>query len=267
MTQSFAKYHGLGNDFILLDTEASPPPAHVIRNLCDRHLGIGADGVLFVSPHPEADARMVVYNADGSRPEMCGNGLRCVAFHVAARTHRAPTSVPLRVATDAGIKHCLVRLDPPSPEAYVHIDLGPIPSPVPKTIPTPQAALDLLTTSVGNPHAVLLDAPADLPFHELAPFLATHPSFPSGANVSFATPTQDGFSVRVWERGVGPTLACGTAACAVAAAAIHAGHAKTDCPQVILLPGGPLSVTITAEGHAILEGPARHVFDGTLPDL
>jgi diaminopimelate epimerase len=265
MPQSFAKYHGLGNDFILLDTEASPLPTHVIRALCDRHLGIGADGILLVSPDPDADARMVVYNADGSRPEMCGNGLRCVAFHVAARVHRAPTSVALRIATDAGIKRCLVEIDPPSPEAHVQIDLGPITPPVPKTIPAPQGPLNLLSTSVGNPHAVLLNPPTDLPFHEIAPFLATHPSFPLGANVSFATPTPDGFSVRVWERGVGPTLACGTAACAVAAAAVHAGRASIGRPQTILLPGGPLSVTITAEGHAILEGPARHVFDGTLP--
>jgi diaminopimelate epimerase len=264
MSQPFAKYHGLGNDFILLETDASPLPRHLVRALCDRHLGIGADGILLVSPHPDADARMIVYNADGSRPEMCGNGLRCVAFHVAARLHRTPTSVALAIATDAGIKPCLVEIDPPSPEAHVRIDLGPTTPPVTKTIPIPQAALDLLTTSVGNPHAVLFDPPVDLPFHEVAPLLATHPSFPLGTNVSFATPTPDGFSVRVWERGVGPTLACGTAACAVAAAATHAGHAAFDRPQTLHLPGGPLTVTITSDGHAILEGPARHVFDGTL---
>lgn len=267
MSQPFAKYHGLGNDFILLETDDLALASDIVRFLCDRHLGIGADGILLVSPHPEADARMVVYNADGSRPEMCGNGLRCVAFHVAAKTHQAPTSATLTIATDAGVKHCLVHLDPPSPEAHVQIDLGPVTPPETRTIPTPQATLTLLATSVGNPHAILFDPAADLPFHELAPLLASHPSFPLGANISFAVRSHDAISVRVWERGVGPTLACGTAACAVAAAAVHTGHAAIDRPQTILLPGGPLTVTITPQGHAHLAGPARHVFDGTLPPL
>ena len=264
MALPFSKYHGLGNDFVLLES-SQPFQPDLVQRICDRNRGVGGDGILFVSPHPSADAQMIIFNADGTRPEMCGNGLRCVAFHVAAKSHHHPTSVNVTIATDAGPKDCLVALEPDNPEAVVRIDLGPVAVPSHRTITCHGLELDLITTSVGNPHAILLQPAVE--FERFAPTLATHPDFPHGANISFVEPGADQLRVRVWERGAGPTLACGTAACAVAAVAVHERLAAQDTPIRVQLPGGTLEVVISQDNHAIMTGPARHVFDGTLISL
>ena len=258
----FSKYHGLGNDFILIEGPPQPLSPEAVRTICDRHFGVGADGILIVSPNPTHDAQMIVLNADGSRPEMCGNGLRCVALHVASRATSHPTSLQLQIATDAGTKTCSLSFDPNCTIADVQIDMGFVSTPQPQTLECHDHTVELFTSSIGNPHATLINPTVD--FERFAPALANHSAFPHQTNVGFLTTTADHLRLRVWERGAGPTLACGTAACAAATVAVHYGLASTDQPIPIHLPGGPLTIQLSTDNRAVMTGPAQHVFDGTL---
>lgn len=262
MTLQFTKYEGLGNDFIVVD---APHPqaysAEDARRLCDRHFGIGGDGLLLVSPgqRPEARATMTVLNADGSRPEMCGNGLRCVALHLAQCD--GVRDVDYAIDTDAGPRGCQVR--GADTEAEISLDMGQA------------VVLELLVAehegrryefhrvSTGNPHAIAFDSPLDdASVDRFAPTVSARVD--GGSNIEFVTQLAPGvFRVVVWERGVGRTLACGTGAVAVAAAAVATGRASLDQPISLHLPGGELSVTVrTSSLQTTLRGPARRVFSG-----
>ncbi len=251
MSLRFEKYEGLGNDFLVVEGEASDFSRERVARLCDRHFGVGADGVLVVS-RAEGIPRMVVLNADGSRPEMCGNGLRCVAMLLAERTGISD----LLVRTDAGDRRCSVRGDTVTIDMGRGVDGGELHVEVGRPI-----ALRLL--SMGNPHAVTFDAASDDDFRRWGPVLATHPLFPGGTNVEFVDargPRELG--VRVWERGVGPTLACGTGACAVAAVAAVEGRVPFDEEVTVWLPGGALFLVVGRDLGVSMRGPARRVFVG-----
>ncbi len=254
MTLRFAKYEGLGNDFVVVDEGAWRASGLSAVSVCDRHRGIGADGVLLVGPgQGEAVASMVVLNADGSRPEMCGNGLRCVARYLVDEG-RAGEQIDFAVTTDSGARACRVEggdvtvaMGPASLEGEVDADVG-------------EQSVRLLRVSMGNPHAVTFEP---LPFEALAPSLAVHRVFAQGANVEFVTDRGQGpLEVRVWERGVGPTLACGTGACAVAAAAWATGRRAAGDEVTVRLPGGELRVRGSGDGQVMMQGPARRVFGG-----
>lgn len=264
----FEKYEGLGNDFVVVDERAGAVLASAaIPRLCDRHFGVGADGVLEVLPPSSADAvaTMVVRNADGSRPEMCGNGLRCVAAHLARtmpdRTSAAGDDVRLVVDTDAGPRPCLVRGD----DVTVSMGLARLDGPIEIAADpaTDRRSFRFERVSMGNPHAVSF-APFETDEflrHGLA--LATHPSFPEGANIELCTRRADGsIDVLVWERGVGPTLACGSGACAVAVVACREELAAFDEPIPVRLPGGTLHITVGRDFSVHMRGPARRVFAG-----
>lgn len=257
----FDKYEGLGNDFVVVEaTDADALSPSRVSALCDRHFGIGGDGVLLVLPasSPSARARMIVINADGSRPEMCGNGLRCVALHLARVD--AADRVDYDVETDAGVLPC--RVEREGDEAWVstvlgHAELlGSYCHPGAKTY-------EFTRISVGNPHAVIFGAGC-------APELVDEvgaqvcAAIHGGANVEFVEqhgPTQ--LRVVVWERGVGRTLACGTGAAAVAVAATSSGRSPFDTPIELVLPGGPLQAVVEAGTLRVtLRGPARRVFSG-----
>jgi diaminopimelate epimerase len=267
MTLPFHKYHGLGNDFILLETEGPFDPAHA-RALCDRHFGIGADGILTLWPAHGFDAQMVVTNADGTRPEICGNGLRCAAFHIASMRLTAPGTIALSLLTDAGVSTCAVAFDPSAPTCQVTVDVGHITTQGASLIRVHNRDLNVHRANVGNPHAVVFEDVSDADFALLGQGLATHPSFPNGANASFVRPiAPNHFAVRVWERGVGPTLACGTAACAVATVARHIAPTHNAVPTTIHLPGGQLTIDVAPSGSTTLTGPATFVFRGHLPPM
>jgi diaminopimelate epimerase len=255
----FTKYQGLGNDFIVVDLpdEHAMTPERATQ-LCDRRLGIGADGVLIVSPPrtPGGDARMHVINADGSVPEMCGNGVRCVALHVAGA--RGMTRGTVRVETDAGERACLLE-----DGGMVTVDMGLVRVLGERTVDLDGQPVVLTAADAGNPHAVLFGTYARGDVERLGPRLATHPTFPSGTNVEFAIASADGIDLVVWERGVGITLACGTGACATAAVACEKGFAARGSPVTVRLPGGSLDVTIASDGRATMRGPAKRVFSGT----
>ncbi len=261
---AFEKYEGTGNDFIVIDADREDEllPDDAAR-LCDRHFGIGADGVLVVLPArtADADARMRVINADGSIPEMCGNGARCVALHLGLS--RGTRAAIVRLETDSGLRVCTV--ENTGVDGVVTVDMGPIRVLDERVLEIDGQRLELTIADAGNPHAVLFGRFAREDVERLGPRLSSHPAFPGGTNVEFAQVAGHGIDLIVWERGVGITLACGTGACAAVAVARRAGRLETSLPARVRLPGGPLDVTIDQDGRATLRGPARRVFSGTLP--
>lgn len=278
MKLRFAKYHGIGNDFVML---ADPDDAltltpELVRQLSDRRFGIGGDGVIRVAPGTGgAELFMDYVNSDGSIGEMCGNGIRCLALF--AREEGLTTSDELKVETRAGVK--IVSAEGPK----VRVDMG---APIfgAKEIPVVAGGQDplhlkvesgpafdpveLVCLSMGNPHAVLfVEDPATAPVLTLGPALETAPEFPNKTNVEFARVDSPGrVTMRVWERGSGETLACGTGACAVAVASrLTRG---TEEEVTISLPGGDLEVawsgSLEKESPVYLTGPALRVFDGEI---
>jgi diaminopimelate epimerase len=258
----FEKYEGLGNDFILVDMpdHREMTPERAIR-LCDRRFGVGADGVLLVHPPRTlgSDARMHVINADGSVPEMCGNGVRCVALHVA--TGRGIVGGTVLVETGAGPRACIL-----DGGGMVAVDMGVVRVLGERVIEVEGRSVLLTLADAGNPHAVLLGAYARGEVEYLGPHLSTHSAFPRGTNVEFARVEGDGIDLVVWERGVGITMACGTGACATAAVACEKGLATRGRPLRLQLPGGCLEVTVGVDGRTTMRGPARRVFSGSIED-
>jgi diaminopimelate epimerase len=256
MLLSFEKWEGLGNDFILVRERevGSAMAGDLVRRLCDRRRGIGADGVLLVGEDPQA---MVVLNADGSRPEMCGNGLRCVAALLAGKA-----SKQLVIRTDAGDRRARVTWTGPG-DALVEVDMGRAEIGAEKeeawgTRPIPFGAV-----SVGNPHTITFEPVEKEAQDQLGPRIER--ATPGGTNVEFATRTgQNAFDLVVWERGVGYTQACGTGACATAALACRKGLASFDAPVRINLPGGELLITVSPSLDLTMLGPAKRVFKGSV---
>jgi diaminopimelate epimerase len=261
----FFKYEGLGNDFVVVEANdegfVSPERAAA---LCDRRFGVGADGVILVLPPRKAgcDVRMRVLNADGSVPEMCGNGARCVAVHVARA--RGQSEGTVRLETDAGESACTV--EDTRGEGIVTVDMGVIRLFGDRAVDVDGRRVVVTVADAGNPHAVLFGAFSRGDVDHLGPRLAMHPDFSRGTNVEFSHIAGDGIDLIVWERGVGITLACGTGACATAAVACAKGLVASGAPIAVRLPGGRLDVTIDRAGRATIRGPARYVFAGELKD-
>ncbi len=254
----FAKYQGLGNDFIVLDAAEWPDVGPALaRDLCDRHLGVGGDGVLCVdrTEMVHGRVRMVIFNADGSRPEMCGNGVRCVAAWLVDRGDLAEGSA-LVVDSDAGPRPVRVRAAG-ADGCEVEVAMGT--ARVDATV-AEAAGLAVRAVDMGNPHGVVFAEPDDVP--AVVRSVGALPVFPQGVNVELVTPTPRGFRVRVHERGVGWTQACGTGACAVVAAAVDERRWPADQPAEVELDGGPLSIRVSREGAVTMTGPARRAFVG-----
>ena len=271
----FQKYEGLGNDYIVVDSSARSErfDAARARALCERHRGIGADGVLLVGEDADGPFMRVV-NADGSRPEMCGNGLRCAMLHLARAGRFVHEAV--RVETDAGPHECTVLdLSADRRTASVRVAMRPYtlrPDPswlvgdverVELEIAIDGLQLKGTAVSMGNPHLVIFDAE-----RQGAPLLAArlerHPLFPARVNVGLAELTGPrAIGLRVYERGVGLTEACGTGACAAAAAAVETGRIPRGEPIEVSLPGGRLTIVVGDRGAPVsMTGPARFVFAG-----
>ncbi len=266
MELTFTKYEGLGNDFIVVDEDV---PRDEAIAMCDRHLGIGADGVL-ITGLASGVPFMRVINADGSTPQMCGNGLRCVALHLAPRVDANARA--FEVETDAGPHRCEVLGD-----GRVRVEMA-VPSLDPADLPVTadDVVIDrawdvdgrthrVTCVSMGNPHVVLFDVPEG-ERGALGPRLEGDARFPERVNVGFAAmvgPAE--MKLAVYERGVGWTRACGTGACAAAVAAVETGRAKRGEPLKVGLPGGVLEIVVGERGSRVsMTGPARRVFAGTV---
>jgi len=251
----FAKYEGLGNDFVVIDAESERDlTLQRAAEICDRRYGVGADGVILVLPGP----RMRVINADGSIPEMCGNGIRCVALHLARG--KEATSLEVGIETDAGPRLCKLEMTGAN-EANVSVDMGEVRATGTVSLDIDGERVDVFTADAGNPHAIMFGEVTRERAERLGPRIATHAHFKNGTNVEIAHVGTDGIDVIVWERGVGLTLACGTGACAVAAVAREQKLATAGTIRV-RLPGGALDIE---PGHrTTMRGPARFVYEGIL---
>jgi diaminopimelate epimerase len=254
----FVKYQGLGNDFLLV--EGPLMDAGRARRLCDRRLGVGADGVLTVLPPrtPGAAATMHIYNSDGSVAAMCGNGLRCVARHLAETRGLAGD---LTVDTDAGPRTCTVHRGQGGAVEAVSVEMGPARLEGDQDFTVGAERLHAVRVSMGNPHAVLFDVPTRERASLVGP--AIERAVAGGVNVGLARPGPAGIELVVWERGAGLTDACGTGACAAAVASARAGLVPTGAPVEVRLPGGALLVTVGADlVRVTMRGPAERVFEG-----
>lgn len=271
----FTKMHGLGNDYVYVDTfdQSVPDPAAMAIAVSRPHFGVGADGLVLIGPSTEADYAMRMFNADGSEGEMCGNAVRCIGKYVHDRGLTAKTRVTL--ATRGGIKTLELRLQGGSVE-QVTVDLGE-PALSPASLPVTLAGAQVLNhplsidgqthhiscVSMGNPHAVIfVDDPRAVDVHGIGRQIEHHPLFPKRTNVEFVRVwRRDLLEMRVWERGSGETLACGTGAAASLVAAVLNGLA--DRSAVVQLTGGELHVHWDArDNHVYQTGPATFVFDG-----
>jgi len=277
----FVKMHGCGNDFVVVHTadldalELGPEAlADFVRRVCDRHFGLGADGVLAYAAAPPGALRMQYWNADGTRAEMCGNGARCV---VRLAWERGETAPAVELATDTGRHPAAVLVD--SAPLAVRLHLGPVlwegaaiglrgqAALIDAPLDVGDETLRVTALSLGNPHAVVFvpdrAALAAVVLETSGRLLAEHAMFRRGANASFVAVHSGDLHVRVWERGVGPTLACGTGAGAALAAAWRLRRLTVPRSRVHL-PGGAVLVELDGRGDLWLTGPATRVAEGRL---
>ena len=273
----FTKSHGAGNDFVMVEDLAGRLhlTADVVRRLCDRHIGIGADGLIRIARSDSGDFFMDYYNADGDVAEMCGNGIRCLAKYVSDRG--LWNADHMSVETRAGVRDLELFFADSGCVNRVRVDMGPpilepglIPVKADDALHVPVAvdgfAFDAASVSMGNPHVVLfVDALDDVPFASLGPRIEHHELFPAKVNAEFVeVRSSQEVRARVWERGVGETLACGSGACAIAVAASRRGF--TERRVDVRLPGGTLEIEWAENDHVYLTGPAEEVFHGSLDE-
>ena len=272
----FWKYQGIGNDFVLLD--GSDGKLEIdrewCRKVCDRHYGIGADGVLYVMPGIGTDITMRIINADGSEAEMCGNGIRCVAKH--AYDFGIVKKDSFSIHTLAGDLKADVKVEDGKVKT-VRIDMG---APIldGRTVPVDHdgrfigqpfeadgVKFTASAVSMGNPHFITFTPMDDATVDRLGPILEKHPFFPRKTNVEFCSIDDGKIDIRVYERGAAWTLACGTGACATTTAAALQGLVPFGEPVDVHLPGGWLKITVDRDlGYVLMEGPAELVFEGTI---
>lgn len=275
----FTKMHGCGNDYIYVDgakeilTPQEKP--EVVRRLSDRHFGIGGDGVIFINPSKEADFEMEMYNMDGSRAEMCGNGIRCVAKFVYDKGLTDKTSIS--VISCGKIKYFTLSIEN-GKVSTVRVNMG---SPILKAKDIPVISdkeevigdeievagetYKMTCVSMGNPHAVVfVDEVAGLPLEKIGPLFENHVRFPKRVNTEFVKVLDENtVEMRVWERGTGETLACGTGACATVVACVLNGLTKEQVTVKLL--GGNLQIQWDRESNLVyMTGPATTVFEGEI---
>lgn len=275
----FTKMHGLGNDYVYVSTFDQKAPADfgaLAIAVSDRHFGIGSDGLIMILPSERADARMRMFNSDGSEGEMCGNGVRCVAKYVhdhgIARRPQVTIEtgrgvLTLDIEVDGGLAQ-RVRVDMQAPilQAAAIPTTLPGDPPIDAPLTIDGQTLGVTAVSMGNPHAVVyVDDVAQFPVERIGPLLENHPTFPKRVNVHFVEVVgPNEVRMRTWERGSGITLACGTGACAVCVAGVLTG--RTERKIVAHLPGGDLELEWPGDGESVfMTGPATEVFSGEWP--
>ena len=263
----FTKMHGIGNDYIYINCMESTvdDPASLSIILSDRHTGIGGDGIILIMPSTIADFRMRVFNADGSEAAMCGNGSRCVGKYVA--DHGLTDKSVITLETLAGIKTLTLFRDNAGKVDNVTVNMGhPVVDSaiIEAPVETSRGTIVITAVSMGNPHAVVfVDSLNDVDFFTLGPELENHPMWPDRANIEFVEIiSPDKLKVRVWERGSGETMACGTGACASVVAAAVTGRTGRD--MTVHLRGGDLHINWADDDCVYMTGPATEVFNGNI---
>ena len=278
----FTKMHGAGNDYVYVDARSEDRDwSELSRQMSDRHFGVGGDGLILIKNSDVADLKMSMFNADGSEAEMCGNGIRCFVKYAVDRGIVSDSAASVSVETLAGIRQ-IATITEDGRVTGARVSMG-TPILTPKDVPVKLESageygpgpvlgyplqmdghdLPLSFVSMGNPHAVtFIDTPvAEFPLHTVGPRLEHHPIFPNRVNFEIVNiESRNHLTARVWERGSGETMACGTGACGIAVASILGGY--TGNTVDITLPGGTLRVDWDGEGEVFLEGPAQEVFSG-----
>lgn len=279
MKLRFTKMHGTGNDYIYVNgfTEKLENPAQAAIELSKPHFSIGSDGLIIVAPSESADVRMIMYNADGSEGKMCGNGIRCVAKY--AYDHKLTDKKNMKIETASGIKTIEVTTDDNDKVTYVKVDMGKAvlkPADIPmsvdgesfiaKTIVVNGEEYTGTAVSMGNPHLVIfMEGIDELDFDKIGKYFENHEWFPEKVNTEFVEIIDEhNFKMRVYERGTGETMSCGTGTCAVTVAAVLNGYAKYGEELNIHIRGGILKDTYYEDGTVIMKGLANHVFDGEI---
>lgn len=272
---SFTKMHGIGNDYIYINCMESVPDRlpELAEEMSDRHFGVGGDGIVLICPSDKADFRMRMFNNDGSEARMCGNASRCIAKYV--HDHKLTDKTCISLETLSGIKVLSLNMSPSGEVESVTVDMGepelnaglvPVRSTTEKMVEEPVATscgeVRVTAVSMGNHHGVVfVDRIEDVPFETLGPELEKHSMWPDRANIEFLqiiSPSEA--RMRVWERGTGETLACGTGACASAVAAALTGRCGREV--TIHLRGGDLHIRWANNGHVMMTGGATEVFEG-----
>lgn len=267
----FTKMHGIGNDYIYIHCPDGVPSdiSELTIEMSRQHTAVGSDGIIAILPSQRAHFAMRIFNADGSEARMCGNGIRCVGKYVHDKGLTDRTE--LDIETLSGVRHLRLHLDADGTVGSVSVDMGraltadtvlPEGETIEKPIITAAGRVRLTAVSVGNPHGVVFtDDIASMDLAATGSELERHAMWPDRANIEFArVTTPHDIELRVWERGSGETMACGTGACAAAAAAILTGRCRS--PVRVKLPGGFLMIAIDPSGTMMMTGPATTVFDG-----
>ena len=281
MKIDFVKMQGLGNDFILIDCLSKPLGdssflSYLAKRLCNRHFGIGADGLILILPSSKADLKMRIFNSDGTEAQMCGNGIRCFAKYT--YENKIISKIKFTIETLAGIitpelifkgkEISGIKVDmgiPKLKRREIPMEGENAPTVVDETLKIDSKTIFQITcVSMGNPHCItFVNDVQSIPVGEIGPKIENHPLFPEKTNVEFIQVlNKQEINFRVWERGAGETLACGTGACAALVAAVL--NKKTDREAIIHLPGGDLDIQWADNGHVYMTGPAELVFKGKM---
>ncbi|WP_339045921.1 diaminopimelate epimerase [Candidatus Mesenet endosymbiont of Agriotes lineatus] len=264
----FIKMHGTGNDFVIIDARYNNYPNLDYKKIANRKIGIGCDQAIIINHSTKADCMMKVFNADGSSAEMCGNAARCVVKLIISEKDSNYATIELvghRIISGERLNNGQVRVNMGKPS----LDWNKIPLSTPcDTLNLPIELGPLIKpvgVSMGNPHAVFFaDDISSIPFEELASKLEKHSLFPNGANISIAQITKKQINMKVWERGVGITDSCGSAACAALVAAVRRGYIDVNKEVIIRLPGGDLFVELNEDYEVFMSGEVAYVFYGEL---
>lgn len=251
------KMHGLGNDYLYIYGEIDNPEAVSIK-LSDRHFGIGSDGIILITPSKIADFKMRIFNADGSEAKMCGNGIRCVGKYVFDKGYTEKET--LKIDTLSGIRTLKLKTIN-GKVSHVTVDMGKAQIKAPESLKVSGKKVTFTQVSMGNPHAVIFtDDAKDAPLTTLGATLEHHAFFPDGVNVEFVEVIdRQTLRMRVWERGSGITMACGTGACASVAAAVAAGYCDENEDITVRLDGGDLQIKILSDKTVMMTGPAKTI--------
>lgn len=257
----FTKMHGLGNDYLYVYGEVPENISELSIQLSERHFGAGSDGMIYISPSNIADFKMRIFNADGSEAKMCGNGIRCVGKYVYDKGYTDKKK--LKIETLSGIKTLDLQVVGGKVKT-VAVDMGKAEVSENMTLSIDGEQVTCTPVSVGNPHAIIFVSKIDdAPLTTLGPKMEHNPAFPDGVNNEFVEVIDaNTLRMRVWERGSGVTMACGTGACASTAAAIKNGFCSFDEDISVILDGGTLKIRLSPDYTVTMTGPAEMIYEG-----
>lgn len=257
----FTKMHGLGNDYLYVYGEVPENISELSKKLSERHFGAGADGMIYISPSKSADFKMRIFNADGSEAKMCGNGIRCVGKYVYDKGYTDKKQ--LKIETLSGIKTLDLQVFGGKVKS-ISVDMGKAAVSDNIKLFAAEKEIECIPVSVGNPHAVCFVSDIEkVPLSILGPEIEHSDFFPGGVNAEFVEVIdKNTLRMRVWERGSGITMACGTGACASAAAAVKLGYCECDDEIYVVLDGGTLKIKIAPDYSVTMTGPAEMIYEG-----